>query len=78
MGKQVKVKFLGRCGYSSCVTKDLTMGKVYDAYVPDAGEVDKDGFPVQYGQREYWIKDDVGDAIVVDGKYGFELVEEAV
>lgn len=78
MGKHVKVRFLGRDGVTALVTKDLEVGKVYSAYMPDADEKDKDGYPVLYGEYEYWLTDEVGDAIVVNGSNGFKLVEDIV
>lgn len=76
MAKQVQVRYTGEHSSVSgaFVARDLTVGRIYDAELPMAGEFDKDGLEVAYPD-ELWISaDDVGDAVVTQLSDGFELV----
>ena len=76
MAKQVQVRYTGE-HYSVAgvfIARDLTVGCIYDAELPTAGEFDKDGLEVAY-LDELWISaDDVGDKVVTRLFNGFELV----
>lgn len=78
MGKFVQVKYTGEHGRdhtAKMVCRDMTVGKVYDGYLPDKGETDPDGCAV-FLQGELWITaDDAGDHVVAVINSGFELVE---
>lgn len=76
MAKQVQVRYTGEhCSASGAfAARDLTVGCIYDAELPTAGEFDKDGLEVAYPD-ELWISaDDVGDKVVTQLSDGFELV----
>ncbi len=66
MGKLVKVKVISKPNSPSFrrAMKDMTVGKSYEAYMPSAGEIDKDGMKVEFDD-ECWIEaDDAGDKVV--------------
>lgn len=77
MGKFVQVKFNGKTvsAAGSIVTRDLTPGKTYGAYVPSEGEVDPDGLSTCYPDELWITEDDVGAHVVTRLSEGFELVE---
>jgi hypothetical protein len=76
MAKQVQVRYTGKhfSVSGALVAQDLTVGCIYDAELPAAGELDKDGLEVAYPD-ELWISaDDVGYELVTQLSDGFELV----
>ena len=75
MAKDVMVKFIGANTLSGkIVTRDMTLGRIYPAKMPSAGEIDPDGLSVLYDD-ELWIKaDDAGEYVVTQLSDGFELV----
>lgn len=78
MGQHVKVRVLSRESFAADVLlRDCTIGKVYDAYLPDHGEIDAHGLPTEV-EDEVWFTDDVGDAVVACLSIGLEIVEEGV
>ncbi|WP_312227592.1 hypothetical protein [Pseudescherichia sp.] len=77
MGKKVKVKYVKQADEfpQANTCRDMTVGKVYDAYVPDDGEIDPYGYEVQL-RGELWIdNDDVGEKAVCQFFDNFEIVE---
>lgn len=75
MAKQVQVRYEHNTGSMEC--RDLTVGRVYNAELPEFGEVDKDGVEVMNNDELWIIEDDVGDGVVTRLSYGFVLVEGA-
>lgn len=75
MAKNVMVKFIGANTFNGkIVTRDMTLGRIYLAQMPSAGEIDPDGLPVIYDD-ELWIRaDDVGESVITQLSDGFELV----
>lgn len=77
MGRKVKVKYVQKQNtvVARICLKDMTVGAVYDAYLPDEGELDKDLQPV-LRKDEVWIfADDAGDEVVAHLGLGLEIVE---
>jgi hypothetical protein len=77
MGKNVQVKYTGEHtdSVSKRVCRDMTIGEVYTAYLPDVGEVDHHGLPVSLSDELWITADDAGDTVVTELTDGFELVE---
>ncbi|WNO29996.1 hypothetical protein [Enterobacter phage SDFMU_EhYP] len=75
MAKQVQVRYTGpaSCAVGNEVCRDCSVGTVYSAYLPEAGEWDKDGLRVQYDDELWIIADDAGDGVVCRLADGFEL-----
>lgn len=73
MGKEVLVRCVVEPNHNAY--RDITVGAVYPAYLPEKGERDKEGFSVVY-YDELWIHaDDSGEGVVGQLSDGFEVVE---
>ena len=71
MSKNIKVKFVRRVTH---VTRDLTIGKEYEATRLTHGSYEADGDYV--GRKDgVSLVDDVGDVVYTAISLGFELVE---
>ena len=76
MGKNVNVKYVQQSSDLSAryPMHAMTIGNVYEAYMPDDGETDPHGIHA-YMTDEVWItKDDDGEPVVVQLSDGLEIV----
>lgn len=54
--------------------RDMTIGNIYDAYLPEIGEIDHYGDEVRYDD-EVWIdRDDKGEKVVIQLSDGLQIV----
>lgn len=76
MGKEVLVRFNANAGdWRLSIYRNITVGAVYPAYLPEEGDRDKAGVGVLYTD-ELWIHaDDSGEGVVGQLSDGFEIVE---
>lgn len=77
MGKNVNVKYVKQSSDLSAryPTHAMTIGNVYEAYIPEYGEEDPYGVNA-YMTDEVWIaKDDDGEPVVVQLSDGLEIVQ---
>lgn len=73
MGKEVLVRCVAEP--NSRAYRDITVGAVYPAYLPEEGEYDKYGDRV-FSDDELWIHaDDCGGGVIGRLSAGFEVVE---
>lgn len=75
MGKNVLVQAenVSRKDFGG-IYQDITNGKQYQAYLPDAGERDKDGLKVLYADELWITEDDTGEHVVGQVSDGFVVV----
>lgn len=77
MAKSVRVKFLGAKNRAArIVTRDMSVGKVYDAKLGEPGERDPDGLKVIYHDELWILSDDVGEHVVCQLSDGFKIVQQ--
>lgn len=75
-GKNVKVRYVKKSNdyRAVLVMRDMTVGNIYDAYLPEIGEIDHYGYEVKYDD-EVWIdRDDKGEKVVIQLSYGLQIV----
>ena len=75
-GKHVKVRYVKKSNdYRAVdVMRDMTIGRVYNGYLPEVGEVDHYGDEVIYDD-EVWIeKDDKGDKVIIQLSDGLQIL----
>ena len=72
MAKKAVVKFNG--GNSAYYLKDLTIGSIYHAHLPEEGEFGNDGIAVRYEDEVWIVADDAEEEVICQISDGFEIV----